>query len=75
MDRTSDGVEITIGLAVWDYDLELGTVTGEPSAWNPGWWHVTPVTANGHKLMDGSRLTTVHPFTGVEACTDDTTTA
>lgn len=41
IDRTSDGVEIKIGLRVMTNDLEWGTVTHEPDSYNPGWWGVT----------------------------------
>lgn len=57
---TADRKRITDGLAVWDYNLNAGrvvlsTIDGE------GWFNVD--TADGRSLMDGVRVTTVHPFT------------
>lgn len=66
---TSDGVPITDGLVVWDYDLDLARVsftdtTGVDSAWGfDGWFTLRTVQGDRRKLMNGARMTTRHPFT------------
>jgi hypothetical protein len=77
--KTADGVVIVPGLRVWNNDLRAGTVTDrQPHMernYNPGngpvfpaegsltpWFHVE-VDDRGVDDFDGSRLTTVHPFT------------
>jgi hypothetical protein len=66
---TVDGVEITDGLLVWDYDLDLSRVsfadtTGMDSAWGfDGWFGLLTVSGDRRKLMNGERMVTVHPFT------------
>lgn len=65
--RTADGVEITQGLRVRDYDWEIVTVDLEfRSPWaeenqNNGhvehWFYVRTLSG-GHKLMSESRVTT-----------------
>lgn len=70
---TADRKRITDGLAVWDYNLNpgrvvLSTIDGE------GWFNVD--TADGRSLMDGVRVTTVHPHTrqtASDALAEDTT--
>jgi hypothetical protein len=66
---TADGVEITDGLVVWDYDMDLSRVsladtTGMDSPWGfDGWFGLRTVSDNRRKLMNGERMVTVHPFT------------
>ena len=66
---TVDGVEITDGLVVWDYDLDLSRVsfadtTGMDSTWGfDGWFGLRTVADNRRKLMNGERMVTVHPST------------
>src|SRR5882757_4473269 len=65
--RTDNGVLITDGLRVWDYDWKAGTVTfGDSPAfggelWN-GWFRVHRDDGS-QASMNGERLTTVHPST------------
>ena len=65
--RTVDGVEITDGLWVWDYDLDLSRVsladtTGMDSDHFDGWFGLWSFGGR-RKLMNGERMVTVHPFT------------
>lgn len=70
---TADGIEIVDGLVVWDYDMDLSRVsfadtTGMDSAWGfDGWFGLLTVSEGQLKLMNGVRMTTVHPFTGQRA--------
>jgi hypothetical protein len=58
--RTANGVEITVGLKVWNNNLERCTVVEIAS---DGWHKV--VYANGQDdNFNGERMTTKHPFTG-----------
>lgn len=69
MDKTSNGVEIAVGLRVFTNDWAWGTVTAPPAAWDEaGWWTVTldtnPDYHNGGgqvKTYNGDRMTTVAP--------------
>lgn len=67
--RTVDGVVITDGLVVWDYDLDLSRVsfahtTGMDSARGfDGWFTVLTIPGGDRKLMNGERMVTVHPGT------------
>ena len=71
---TIDGVPVTRGLRVWDYDLNLGTVTGvthveplrEGQTVATVWFQVTR-DKGGASMMDGSRLWTRDPSTGEPA--------
>jgi hypothetical protein len=69
---TADGVEITVGLLVWDYDLRPGVVTevdhsfeGTPDG--PlgivAWHMVERCDGGGSGMFDGSRMCTTHPTT------------
>lgn len=59
---TANGVEITDGLKVWDYNLEHGVVD-LTSLDSDGWFYVTE--DNGARfLMNSERVTTRHPYTG-----------
>jgi hypothetical protein len=66
---TADGIGITDGLVVWDYDLDLSRVsfadtTGMDSQWGfDGWFGLRTVEGDRRKLMNGERMVTVHPFT------------
>jgi hypothetical protein len=70
--RTANGMRIVDGLRVWDYDLQAGTVDlaktfgsyFQPgvSHWD-GWFYVLVDGDKRHSLMNGERMTTVHPFT------------
>src|SRR5690242_1437555 len=71
--HTADGVPVTVGLRVWDYDLRSGTVVqvdysfqGTPDG--PlgivAWHMVEHDDGQGRNMFDGSRLCTTHPFTG-----------
>lgn len=69
---TADGVEITDGLWVWDYDLRRGQVDfaatiGIDSAHFEGWFRIRRHDGKGFSLMNGERLSTVHPATGERA--------
>lgn len=68
--HTSDGVPISIGLRVRDYDNKIGTITRAPDVYElsattcwpaPGhnghWWGVTREDGT-FSTFDGSRLTT-----------------
>jgi hypothetical protein len=70
---TADGVEITEGLAVWNYDLRLSTVRIAGTWADPenefhkywdGWFDMQSVTGERMSSMNGERMSTVHPFTG-----------
>jgi hypothetical protein len=65
--RTANGVLITDGLRVWDYDRKPGTVDlvrsrVDDQYWD-GWFDVRS-DRGGYSTMNGERLTTVDPFTG-----------
>jgi len=68
--HTANGVQITDGLAVWDYDLRAGRVdfhlSRVTSPHFDGWFTVVH-QGGGRSLMNGERLTTRHPFTGQPA--------
>jgi hypothetical protein len=67
--RTVDGVLITDGLLVWDYDMDLSRVSfadtsGMDSTWGfDGWFGLRTVSGDELKLMNGERMVTIHPFT------------
>jgi len=61
--KTKDGVEIVVGLRVWDYDLEPGTVSGSAVVRHGVEWF--PVLKDGRSVassFDGSRLWVRHPY-------------
>ena len=65
--RTVDRVEITDGLWVWDYDLDLSRISfADTSMLNSehfdGWFSLWSLEGR-RKLMNGERMVTVHPFT------------
>lgn len=70
---TADRVEIKDGLIVWDYDLKLSQVkvegtradpTDENHEWWDGWFDMRdPTTGDRMSVMNGERMTTVHPYT------------
>jgi hypothetical protein len=71
--KTANGVTITNGLRVLDYDYEIGTVDLDyrdpypETNQNNGhveWWFYVRRDSGGHKLMSESRVTTRHPSTG-----------
>lgn len=67
MDRTIDGVEIVIGLRVWDYDLRPAIVAGPQKYRNPNeaqWYEMTNLEGGRSKMMDGGRMWYRHPTTG-----------
>ena len=81
--RTANGVLIVPGLRVWDNDLKLGTVLDvlpdmernhNPNN-GPVWpaegsttpWFRVQVDGGHADSFDGSRMTTVHPFTRARA--------
>jgi len=77
-ERTLDGVPITHGLRVWDYDLRAGYIDlsgcrphhWEPSAMYPGkrtlWFYV--VHDDGKRsLMNAERCWVKHPFDKISA--------
>lgn len=59
--RTADGVEITDGLRVWDYNLRRGTVDLSRLG-TDGWFHVQ-TDEGGCSLMNAERVCVRHPFT------------
>jgi len=64
--RTADGRTITEGLACWDNNLDLVIVKVSESRVDSGWWDgwFETVRPDGQRgpVMNGERLTTVHPF-------------
>jgi hypothetical protein len=69
---TANGVPITDGLWVWNNNLDRVQVSyadtfgayfvpGE-SYWD-GWFKMRTVTGERSDIMNGERMTTVHPFT------------
>lgn len=63
--KTADGVEITQGLRVWDYNLERGEVDLTHLD-SQGWFDVN-VDSGGRSYMNAERVCTRHPFTGERA--------
>lgn len=62
---TSDGVTITDGMRVWDYNLRAGTVDLSRLD-SQGWFNVK--TDNGDtSYMNAERVCVRHPFTGKAA--------
>lgn len=61
--KTANGVEITDGLRVWDYNLDRGVVDLS-SLGSDGWFYVGLDDQRGRTLMNWERVTTRHPFTG-----------
>lgn len=64
-DYTIDDHPVTIGMAVWDYDLARTTVVSQEKYGNPDepvWYRME----NG-KSMDGKRMWVRHPSTGEPA--------
>jgi hypothetical protein len=77
---TLDGVPVTHGLRVWDYDLRPGMVDlthTKPSDWEPSsmypgrttlWFRVIgPQQGPRGSLMNAERCWVKHPFTGERA--------
>jgi hypothetical protein len=70
-DTTIDGVPVTLGMRVWDYDLRPVTVV-EVEHLDPhsgAWWYRCQRTAGqgpGHQF-DAKRMWFRHPSTGVTA--------
>jgi hypothetical protein len=66
-DRTLDGVEVTPGLKVWDYNLQRAVVVG-PQKWgNPNeaaWYDMTKPDGTPSSMMDAGRMWRRHPRTG-----------
>lgn len=60
-DPTADGVPITVGLRVFNNNLELGTVT---ELADDGWHGVMVDGRDWLTRFNGERLTTRHPSTG-----------
>ena len=64
--RTANNVPIVDGLPVWDKNLDLGTVnfrlSRAESEHFDGWYTII-LQGGGRSLMNGGRLTTIHPFT------------
>lgn len=65
--RTADGVEITDGLAVWDYDLRPGYVNLKRLS-DDGWFEVCQHGSSRGSMMDAERVVTRHPSTHQLAC-------
>jgi hypothetical protein len=74
--KTLDGVEITCGLRVWDYDLQRGVIAYDddlsvPDVDNSGqvWFYVDRDGPDmwGAKLMSDTRVWVRHPTTGEKA--------
>jgi hypothetical protein len=57
--KTIDGVEVTKGLRVWDYNLDPATVTGVQSVSHGITWFKTDTG-----MFDGSRMWVHHPSDG-----------
>jgi hypothetical protein len=70
--ETTDGVAVTVGLRVWDYDLKSGTVIEVDKHFDglPDGplgivaWHLVKRDDGSTSTFDGSRLCTTHPMTG-----------
>jgi hypothetical protein len=75
--RTLDRVEITKGLRVWDYDLQLGVIAFDDDASNPlrlpdvdrieQVWFYVDRDNGGRKLMSDTRVWVRHPTSGERA--------
>ena len=69
--RTNDGVEITHGLPVWDYNLRRVVVSLDGTEWeeNGKLWFDTRTVVMGDRasLMSNDRVWTRHPMTGEQA--------
>jgi hypothetical protein len=63
---TADGKRITDGMAVWDYDLAVGTVVLSTMD-SDGWFNVAIAGEDRRSLMNGERVITRHPRTGQSA--------
>lgn len=66
MDKTSNGVEIALGLRVFTNDWSWGTVVAAPDEWSDGWWKVkidddASYCAGMTKSYNGERMTTREP--------------
>ena len=80
---TANGVEIRAGLPVWDYDLRLSFVDEKQFARSEaldyvgriaygsehfdGWFEMRRLDGSRASIMNGERMTTVHPFSGETA--------
>jgi len=62
--KTANGVTIVQDLRVWDYNLDKGKIDlsncKPDSGWWDGWFDVI-TDKGGRSLMNGERVTTVHP--------------
>jgi hypothetical protein len=68
--RTIDGVPVTPGLAVWDYNLNLSVVTSDPDAGGmrcPDYCGKDHWFATTGGSFNGSRMWVRHPSTGAKA--------
>lgn len=63
--KTADGVEITDGMRVWDYNLDRGVVDLSRMG-TDGWFDVRTDTG-GRSFMNAERICVRHPFTYEEA--------
>lgn len=84
MDRTANGVEIVDGLLAWNNNLDLCRVRTETTVRDGGFegWYDTDtimtydgIVLNGTEgvrgpIMNGERLTTVHPFGSLQTAED-----
>lgn len=61
--RTADGVEITHGLPVWDYDLRPGYVNLKRLG-DDNWFEVSGDGVSRGSLMNAERVCVRHPRTG-----------
>lgn len=58
---TADGVTITDGMVVWDYNLEAGYVSLARLG-DDGWFEVCKPGQNRGSLMNNVRVCVRHPF-------------
>lgn len=66
VNRTANGVEIVEGLRVWDNNLRR-VVVGKADRYDIGWYDMLTVEGGRSSMMNGDRMTTVHPSTGERA--------
>jgi len=61
VDKAACGTPLAIGLRVLTNNWRWGTIVGEPSEWNPGWWKVLEDGKERPDIFDEGRMTTKPP--------------
>lgn len=67
MDFTIDGVEITEGMRVWNYDLRVSVVGKPDPCYGEGWFDMRSPEGGRMSAMNGERMWFYHPRTGQPA--------